>query len=180
MATVQGTVITVALETDVAKNGGGTYKGWELVYKTPQGEVRSIAKPIQGLRFNAPLKVQLEGLAAGDEFTLEQEKNENGFNTVTSVVKGFSNTASPSQASQAAPAGKATPYQPRAASTYETAEERKARQRLIVRQSSLTTAVSLLPKPTKETVLPLAEELVSWVFEEGNVGLQNMDSDIPD
>ena len=177
MATVQGTVITVTLETDVAKNGGGTYKGWELVYKTPQGEVRSIAKPIQGLRFNAPLKVQLEELAAGDEFTLEQEKNENGFNTVTSVVKGFSNTASPSQA---APAGKATPYQPRPKDTYETAEERAVKQRLIVRQSSLTTAIALLPKPTKADVLDLAEELTDWVYEKGEVGLQNMDSDIPD
>lgn len=54
-------------------------------------------------------------------------------------------------------------------SNYETPEERTARQRLIVRQSSLSNAVTLLKteKTTPQTadVLTLADLLCDWVYE---------------
>lgn len=166
MATVLGTVISVSLETDVKKNGGGSYKGWELVYKSKDGQVQTIAKPVQGLKFNAPLRNQLAELSGGDQFTLEQEKNAAGFNDVKSITKGWNEMAQAPQQSQAKPAAGGS-YAPR---DFEGKEERQARQRLIVRQSSLTAAVGILTVGAKavdkEAVKALAEELTAWVFED--------------
>lgn len=79
--------------------------------------------------------------------------------------------ATESQAYQEAVAGKPSGSKstPAPKSTYETPEERAARQRLIVRQSSLTAAVGILTVGAKkvdaEEVKSLAEELCAWVFE---------------
>lgn len=180
MAQVLGTVISVSLETDVAKNGGGSYKGWELVYKTKDGQVQTIAKPVQGLKFNQTLRGQLAGLAAGDTFTLEQEKNAAGFNDVKTVVKGWADGVQAPTAPQNSGV-KATPYQAR---DYEGKDEREARQRLIVRQSSLTAAVNVLSVGAKavdkEAVKALANEFTDFVFETGAVGVKKKDKSLPD
>lgn len=179
MAKVLGTAISVSLETDVAKNGGGTYKGWELVYKANTGEVRTIAKPVQGLTFNPALKGQLQVLQAGEKFTLEQEK-EGAFLVVKSVVKGWDDGAVQAPSVPPKGQGQTNTYQAR---DYESKEERTARQRLIVRQSSLTAALSTLTPGAKtvdkEAVKALAEEYFDWVFESGETGIQNMEDDIP-
>jgi len=178
MAQVTGQVISISLETDVKKNGGGSYKGWELVYKTTDGEVRTIAKPVTGLTYNAPLKKQLGELSQGDEFTLTQEKNAAGFFDVKSVEKGISD------APKSASVGGGSTVKPQAVSNYETREERNARQRLIVRQSSLAVAKDIVlasnPKSVSiDSVKEVAEDLTNWVFEKGQVGLANMEDDIP-
>lgn len=182
MATVLGTVISVAVDTDVKKNGGGSYKGWELIYKSDGGDVRTIAKPIQGLRFNAPLKAQLEGLVAGEQFTLEQEKNAGGFYDVKSITKGWvEGQPSLPTSSGGKPAGadKSTAY---AGRDFESKDERTARQRLIVRQSSLSAAVSILTvgakSVDKEQVKSLANELTAFVFDE--VKPTTKPDDLPD
>ena len=66
----QGIVISLDLNAKIKKNGGGSYDGWQLIYKTPEGEVKTLAKPVQSLRFNAALKASLETLSPGDEFTV--------------------------------------------------------------------------------------------------------------
>lgn len=64
-------------------------------------------------------------------------------------------------------------------SQYETREERIARQRLIVRQSSLSNAIEMLTTgakspPELQAVLEMAEQLVDFVFEpEGTLQLNN-------
>ena len=75
-------------------------------------------------------------------------------------------------------------------STYETPEERAARQRLIVRQSCLSNAVETLKVDKKGVdpteALKLAERYVGWVFgEEASVSsiapdFSDMDDDIPE
>lgn len=176
MAQVVGKVISIEIDTDIKKQGGGTYKGWELVYKSNQGEVRNIAKPIQSLRFNKGLEAALRNLVAGDDFVLEQEKNAQGFNEVKSITKGgaavaqaASQTTSGSRGSvEAKPS--ANGYQNR---DFETKEERTTRQRLIVRQSSISSAVSILSVGSKKVdpaeVFALAEEITNFVFEKINV-----------
>ena len=52
MAQFSGTVVSIALETDVKKNGGGSYKGWELVYRATDNEIRTVAKPVTSLTLN--------------------------------------------------------------------------------------------------------------------------------
>lgn len=187
MATVLGTVISVSAETDVKKNGGGTYRGWELIYKSDGGDVRTIAKPVQGLRFNAGLKAILGELQPGDEFTLEQEKNTQGFFDVKTIVKGWK-VGAPSLPASAPPqkaganTNTANSYQAR---DFETKEERVLKQRLIVRQSSLTTAISVLSVGAKtlnkDDVKALAEEFYDFVFAQktGGAAIQEMEDDIP-
>lgn len=194
MATVQGVVISVSLETDVKKQGGGTYRGWELVYKSDQGEVRTIAKPVQGLRFNTALANSLKSLAPGDEFTLTQEKNAQGFNDVKSITKGYevgvsapsapANTGGSSAANAGSRNNSSNSYTAR---DYETKEERTVRQRLIVRQSSLAQATAVLSvgakaSPKVDEVLDLAETFTDWVFEnnkEGRDAFDDFQDDIP-
>lgn len=184
MAQVLGTVISVSLDTAVKKKDGGTYKGWELVYKSDDGDVRTIAKPVTGLNYNQALKKGLSEIQAGDQFTLEQEKNTAGFYDVKTITKGWS-AGSPSLPSapqqQASPAA-SNSYQAR---DFETKEERTVRQRLIVRQSSLSSAVAVLTVGAKtvdkEAVKALAEEFTDFVFEQkrGQAGIDSLESDIP-
>ena len=180
---VQGVVIAVSLDTNVKKKDGGTYKGWELIYKSTDGETRTIAKPATSLTYNAPLKKTLADLMQGDEFTLEQEKNAAGFYDIKSIVKGFSEVSVQANVPQGGT--NVGQKSPQAVSNYETRDERNARQRLIVRQSSLTAATSIVQAETggkakRDDVLSLAETLTDWVFEKGMVGLQNMENDMPE
>lgn len=185
---VFGTVISVELETDVKKNGGGSYKGWELVYKTQDGEIRTVAKPVTGLRFNQPLKASLSNLKQGDQFTLEQEKNEAGFYDVKSLVVGWSQETNPSLPKSAPAQGNAKPQQANntfQARDFEGKEERTIRQRLIVRQSSLTAALATLSvgakSVDKDVVKSLADEYASWVFQEPpkDLSIDGLTDDIP-
>lgn len=178
MATVIGTVISVELNTDVKKQGGGSYKGWELVYKSEGGEVRSIAKPVTTLRFNRALEAALRELQQGDVFTLIQEKGENGFNEVKSVEKGAKeNPSLPATAPRAQPATNAV------GRDFENKEERTIKQQLIVRQSALSTAVSTLSVGSKgvnpDDVINLATRYYDWVFNNPVDDGVSFDDDIP-
>lgn len=81
-------------------------------------------------------------------------------------------------------------------STYETKEERAARQTLIIRQSSLSTAKDVLSvgaktPPDPKAILELAEQFNDWVidgydiktntlkFDTSGSGFDDMDQDIP-
>lgn len=112
----------------------------------------------------------LKSASGGDTFKINTEKN-GEYRDWVSIVDGDSaptTNASPSTGGSNKAAGNPTPK-----STYETAEERAARQRLIVRQSSLTAAINILNSGTKKVdakeVYSLAEDLTAWVFETGKV-----------
>lgn len=185
---VLGTVMSVSVDKQVKKNGGGTYQGWELVYRAQDDAVRTIAKPIQGLRFNAPLKAQLESLSPEDQFTLEQEKNQQGFYDVKSIVKGWDANAgelkAPTERAQAASTAKSTGNS-YSSSSYPTAEERTKTQNHIIRQSSLAQANATLAVGSKgvnpDDVLALAEKYVAWVKNEktGMEAIAELEDDIP-
>ena len=176
-----GSVISVSLETDVKKKDGGTYKGWELVYRSDEGEVKTIAKPVQGLKFNENLKKQLGSLAVGDHFVVTMEKNANNFWEVESVIKGEKREfaePTPTAGTNKAPTRVV-------GSTYETAEERKIKQRYIVRQSAIAQAVNVhsvgakVP-PEVAAVLATADKFVEYVyFEDAVQSIKEMTDDIP-
>ena len=183
---VLGTVISISLETQVKKQAGGSYAGWELVYKSSDGDVRTIAKPVQGLKFNAALRNQLGDLAQGDQFTLEQEKNAAGFYDVKAVTKGWSDgVQAPTASKEVAGKASAPSSNNYASRDFEGKEERQARQRLIVRQSSLSAAVAIstvgAKTVDKEAVKKLANELTNWVFEKDYTGdIQDIEDDFPE
>lgn len=115
----------------------------------------------------------------GDMFNVTQTKNEQGYNDWVKVV--------PASATDT-PATKAPSASPR--STYETPEERAFRQKLIVRQSSVSSAIELLTPRKKEAtlddVLEIAARIEEWVFTGGNKtdtyvppDVINMKDDIP-
>jgi hypothetical protein len=118
----------------------------------------------------------------GDYFDVVTRKNDKGYDewaTITSVAPGAA-TAS-AAASPASGVSRTT------GSNYETKEERAIRQRLIVRQSSLSAAVATLAPGSKtalnpDEVMELAERYNSFVFAEPKLFEQANDlpsDDIP-
>lgn len=120
----------------------------------------------------------------GQQLAITTKKNEkSGYWDWTQVdpLGAGSTAAAPSKA-----AGATSFTSPK--STYETAEERAARQVLIVRQSSLSAAVSVLKNEKKppeiSEILDVATIFASWVFQKdvefpADDGIGEMDNDIP-
>ena len=186
---ITGKVVQVAIDVDVKKaekNGGGSYKGWKLVYEDGEGEVKTIAKHMNSLKFAAPLANGLKQLNAGDMFTMEMEK-EGDFWNPKSVFKG---EASPTKTQSIA--SKHTNTTTSSNSTYATKEERAQTQKYIVRQSSVTSALKLLEvtgvkKATTSDVIVLAKEFEAFVMgtipvidkQETSDDFSDLEDDIP-
>lgn len=135
---VKGTVVSVELDVQVAKNGGGTYPGARLSYRDENGALKEKGFHNNVFKFNAGLKTQLANLSPGNVFNMEMEKEGEFWN-----VKGITlATASAPVADKDVPAtGKTTPYTASPKSTYETPEERAKKQLYIIRQSSINQAI---------------------------------------
>ena len=190
MANVNGVVVAVEIDVPVKKNGGGTYQGWSLVYKDNTGEIKTMSKHMNSLKYAQPLKNGLESLKAGDAFTLEQEK-EGDFWNPKSIYKSEGKPLS-SAIKGDVPAGKPAYTAPNS-STYSTVEERAQTQKYIVRQSSLTNALKLLElqgnkKVGTNDVIALAETFEAFVMgyeptaladSSKSEDLADLDSDIP-
>ena len=185
---INGTVISYTAATKIQKVGGGSYDAWELVYRSPENEVKQLAKPVQSLKFNKPLAGALAALKPNDEFTAELEKNAAGFWEVRNISKGSAVSSDQAPASSGAASSTAVssgasattserPQAPQRAvnrvtgSTYETAEERAKKQVVIVRQSCIGYAVEMLSAKDRSlvNVINLAEELETWVHTDVSV-----------
>lgn len=112
----------------------------------------------------------------GETVEVSVTKNAKGYDE-WAAVSPVSGTDGNAAATTASPTG--TPTQTRVTgSNYETPVERAKRQVLIVRQSSLTAALTFLkgidngPDVGREDVTELAQFFVDWVFDEG-------DEDVP-
>jgi hypothetical protein len=133
-----------------------------LIYVDERGETKTIAKPVQGLKFNRQLDATLRSLQPNDVITLVVEKNQAGFNEVQSITKGTAEAAPQLTTTGAAP----TPQRPAVPPTgrdFESKEERQARQVYIIRQSSLERAVDLFPKKSPQELIEVAEFFVEYV-----------------
>lgn len=154
-----------------------TYFTMEVNYKNDQGQTQG--KKL--MSFTAPEVFNtLKTAAQGDTYDITTEKDKNGYWQWIAAVKseGGSSGSKPQPAAQVQSKG-----------SYETAEERAARQRLIVRQSSLSAAIATKTVGAKsvdpEEVLALAEKYNDWVFEVkqplavSKVDISDIDDDIP-
>lgn len=166
----------IDVEVEKVQKGKNSYEVAEVLYD--QGGQKRSFKVIS---FASPAVFKTISQATkGDEFDVEVTKNDAGFNQWVSCVPAGSEAGSSANESRASrPAGNSTTT-PARTSTYETPEERANRQRLIVRQSSLTAALGILSPGTKEpldvqVVKALAEELTDWVFEKPDLFAQNND-----
>lgn len=153
---VQGTVVSVELDVQVAKNGGGSYPGSRLAYRDSQGVMKEKSFHNNVFKFNGALKTQLSNLNVGQSFNMEMEK-EGDFWNVKSILPAENGAPNKQEV------GKTTPYtSPK--STYETPEERAKRQVFIIRQSSIASAIALKgQKASVEEVLKVAKQFEAFV-----------------
>ena len=177
---VTGKVISIEMNVTITKKDGGTYQGARLTYRDSRdGKLCEKAFHANSLKYNAAVKNGLENLVNGEDMTMVMEKEGEYWN-VKDVFKGTPADAQATTKAQQAPAkSQATNVTPPAAfpakaaasnSTYSTKEERDQTQRYIVRQSSITAALSLanLNKLTAKLsvadVLAVAAQFEDHVF----------------
>ena len=159
---ITGKIVSIDLNATITKASGGTYKGAEIVFKDANGKVQTKNIHENGLKYAPAVKNGLESLEPGDNFTVEMEKKDD-FWTWISIKKGIEQEEKQKPTTQQSTTTKNT--------SWETAEERAARQKLIVRQSSLTNAVAFLAiQPgtmsiTEVDVIETATTFYNWVFE---------------
>lgn len=161
---ITGKIVSIDLNATITKASGGTYKGAEIVFKDANGKVQTKNIHENGLKYAPAVKNGLESLEPGDNFTVEMEKKDD-FWTWISIKKGIEQEEKQKTTLQQSTTTKST--------SWETAEERAARQKLIVRQNSLTNAVAFLAiQPgtmsiTEVDVIETATTFYNWVFEQG-------------
>ena len=163
-----------APNTHAAKNGR-SYQSIEVTYKNDQGQVAN--KKLMSFS-NPSVFNHIKGLAKGDSLNVQTEKDANGYWQWIGLGGGDSI----SETKQATPAtgGRVT------GSNYETKEERAARQILIVRQSSLSSAVELVAATSTEpstvdNVIAIAKQFEAYVFSKstGIDAINELVDDIP-
>lgn len=159
-----------APNTHAAKNGR-SYQSIEVTYKDDQGQVKN--KKLMSFS-NPSVFNHIKDLTKGDQINLRTEKDAAGYWQWIGIEGDktvATETKTPPQAG-----GRVT------GSNYETKEERAARQVLIVRQSSLSSAVELLgPGKSVEEVLAVAKQFEDYVFAKstGIDAINEMEDDFP-
>jgi hypothetical protein len=141
----------------------GSYQALELAFKNKSFQDKVEGKKIMSFdKMEGETFKKLQSAPSGAVYTIGREKDEKGYWKWTSVTEGASaaSTAPSQGASMAAPV--ATPK-----SSYETAEERAKRQVMIVRQSSLSSAIAAMKdkgslKP--EDIIEFAKKLEAYVM----------------
>lgn len=167
---ITGKVVEVEWDVDIPKKDGGSYTGTTLVYKDAQGKVQNKAWVKKALDHtaNAHVKAALHSLYPGVFFEAEAVKNDAGFwNWTTIKITEDMGTK------------KEITTTPR--STYETPEERaerraldkekfsfeKEKQKLIIRQSSLSNAIAFMGNSdtvTTDNIIEVAKEFEAYVL----------------
>ena len=178
-------IINVQAATKPTKTGK-TYVQLDVAYKNLTREGKIEGKKIMPFQ-NPDVHANLQKATMGQVFevTTVKEGEYWQWSNVQEVAKG-GNVEPQTSAASSGYASKGTPS-PK--STYETPEERAARQRLIVRQSCLSNAVETIKVDKKGVdpteALKLAERYVGWVFGEEakvdvpDVGFDYMEDDVP-
>jgi hypothetical protein len=165
-------ILTVERHSKTASTGSG-YIQLEVAFKNlDKGAVES--RKIMPFGKTATVHKTLNEAQPGSQWVIEMEKGEKYWDWIKATPKApGSPTAAPNKPT-GTPVGK---------STYETPEERAFKQRLIVRQSSLSVAKDVLAigakaPPSLVALTDLSEALAAWVFKEPNVSLVDMENDL--
>ena len=151
------TIVNVEVTTPTGKR----YQQAEVIYKE-NGETRT--KKIMSFANPAVFNV-VKDAKGGEQYTITQNKDDKGYWQWTSITSGAEAAGVPANTGQA-PSGR-NPA-PSTGRDFETKDERAERQKLIVRQSSLSNAIATLSPGAKagldpNAVLELAEKYVAWV-----------------
>ena len=172
MSTMQIEIVANPINT--VPTAKGSHQVIELAYKNKSFQDKLEGKKVMSFT-NKEVFEKLKSASFGDVFNVSRVKNDKGFWDWTAVSTGESGGDVPSTstgstvAANTVKTGNVVPK-----SNYETAEERAARQVLIVRQSSISSAVDLAVankvKDPKE-VIAIAKQFEAYVF--------GKDADVP-
>jgi len=168
-------IIDVAAPTTNTNRNGREYQSLEVTYKDDQGRVSS--KKLMSFS-NPEVFKTAQTWEKGDAVNIAMEKDDAGYWQWTKILANGEAAPAPTNAS----AGGASTSAPRTStakptnrvtgSNYETKEERALRQRMIVRQSSLSNAVATLAthgKPLSSAdVVTLAKQYEQFVMDGDN------------
>jgi hypothetical protein len=142
----------------------GKYDQAEVTFKNLSFGEKVEAKKLMSF-VNKDVYATVKNASAGDVFTIGRVKDDKGYWQWTSIAEG-DNVPASTGGSVSTPTKAAASPSPK--STYETPEERAKRQVLIVRQSSLSSAIELLKtdkkSPTVPEVLQVAKQFENYVF----------------
>lgn len=163
-------VIDVSDGEEPKKVGHGKNKILTITYKSDEGKIE--AKKLYDWATKTEVWEAVKGAVKGSFLNVEKEKNDKGFWDWMAVHR---QDAMPVSTSTARP----VPTKP----TYETPEERATKQVMIVRQSSISSAVNLVngalgDKATGDPnkVIQIAKQFESYVM--GN-SIYDLENDIP-
>lgn len=166
MSTMQ--IEIVANPVSTVPTAKGSYQVIDLAYKNKSFQDKLEGKKVMSFT-NKDVFTALQKASFGDIFNVSRTKNDKGFWDWTAVssdgVVNNVSSAPTNNSSGTGPSivkGTVTPK-----SNYETAEERAARQVLIVRQSSVSSAVDLAVAnkiKDPQEVIKIAKEFEAYVF----------------
>ena len=147
---INGKVVEVLNNTQVPKKDGGTYPGTLLTFRNLDfgGKIEERGFHENSFKFNGALKASLETLQSGEEFTMLMEKKGDFWNVKSIGPKGSVAIPAP-QAEARADRGSFPKIQ-----VY------------IIRQSSISSAVALMPKASPEDVIATAKKFEAYVLGE--------------
>lgn len=158
---ISGIIVSTTTSKTLKTKAGGTYEGWEIVYKdSGTDEIKTLSKPSQTLTQVPGLKDAFTSLTVGDKFVGAMEKD-GAFWKLTSLTKGELAVPLPKQSTSGGWGNKTQ------ARDFETKEERAVKQKLITRQSSISSAIEYLSTAktkTEEDIFQLAEKINQWVW----------------
>ena len=168
-------IIDVGAPNTKASANGRSYQSIEVTYKDEQDQVKN--KKIMSFS-NPSVFNHLKGLTKGDQVNLRTEKDAAGYWQWIGIEGDKTVSTETKTTPQAG--GRVT------GSNYETKEERAARQVLIVRQSSLSSAVALVSATsteptTTDNVINIAKKFEEYVFGKstGIDAINEMEDDFP-
>jgi hypothetical protein len=179
-------ILTVTKSVGTSKTGK-PYNIFEVAFKQ-DGQIKG--KKLFEFKAKEVCK-KLAGASTGDKFTIVQEKE----GEYWEWKEIHSSGAADAGASSVSPTYASTPSVPKPASggNWETKEERAYKQVLIVKQSSLSQAVSSLKTDKAaadpDAVIALAQKYTDWVLEQPKIkqeaaaavksDLSDMEDDVP-
>ena len=162
---MQISIIDVGQPTTHTAKTGRSYQSIEVTYKNAQGQAQS--KKLMSFA-NPDVFKATQDWSKGDVIEVATQKDAKGYWQWTGIGADAVATA---EASSPVPATKTATRV--TGSNYETKEERAARQIMIVRQSSISSAINALKEDggvalTSSKVIKLAKEFESYVLDKGS------------
>ncbi len=165
-------ILSTAVKTLPGKKPGTSYQALEVAFRNKTFGDKVEGKKLMSFGATGETFKKLAIAQAGEVYDIVVQKNDAGFNDWISAKKSSGedmptttqSTATPARVSTTSAGFTATPK-----STYETPEERAKKQVYIVRQSSITAALTTLTAASKtppqvDDVLKVASQYEAFVF----------------